>query len=115
MSVACRDIFTDRASITTRIFLSRRTATITSRTRRRRIRSGAMRKRRPLTTEEHLEEEVEAAEPAKGTGTAAEAGEPLMPLLKAELPVRRRERSKPDPQGISRMMGLKTPTWMPRR
>ena len=28
MSVACRDIFTDRASITTRIFLSRRTATI---------------------------------------------------------------------------------------
>ena len=91
------------------------TRTTSSRTRRRRIRSGAMKKRRPLTMEEHLEEEVEAAEPAKGTGTAVEAGEPLMPLLKAALPVRRRERSKPDSQGSSRMMGLKTPTWMPRR
>ena len=48
-----------------------------------------MKKRRPLTTEEHLEAEVEAAEPAKRTGTAVEAGEPLTPLLKAELPVRR--------------------------
>ena len=60
--------------------------------------------------EGHLEEEVEAAEPAKGTRKAVEAGEPLVPLLKAELPVRRRERSKPDLRGSS-----KTPTWMPRR
>ena len=108
------DISTDHASITTRSSLLRRTASTSSRTRARRTRSGATKRRKLLMTEEHLEEVV-AAEAATETATMVEAGEPIILLLKAELPAQKHKLSKPDSRGSSIPMGLITPTWTPRR
>ena len=49
------------------------------------------------------------------TKIVVEAGEPITLLPKAELPARRPKLSKPDSRGSSILMGLITPTWMPRR
>ena len=52
-------------------------------------------KRRPLMTEEHLEEEMVAAEAAKWSVTEEEVEEPVIQLLKPELQPQLREPSKP--------------------
>ena len=101
MAVACQVTFTDRASTTTKTSQSRQTASTTSRIRTRRRRSGAMTKKRPRMTEEHLEEEVVAAEAAKQTLTMEEVEEPPIQLLKPELRPQRRDprRGKPESSG----------------